>query len=95
MQSVENKTVLVRALVSQSILEIRMKVVGQNAFLTVTAHQIEHVSEINVRIHVRELVAKMLNVKLSTIYQHVHASKVTQEIPLDSVISFLQVRIYS
>jgi hypothetical protein len=64
MHNVENKTVQELVLALRIILEIHMKVAGQNVFSTPTAHPTKHASVINAKIPAQELVDRMQIAKL-------------------------------
>lgn len=86
MQFAENKMALVLVYVFKIILEIPTKIVALNVFLTLTVHRIEHVFEINVAIHVPELVDKVQYVKLLIICHLVLVFLVIPAIHSDTVI---------
>lgn len=83
---VGSKMVLVHVYVYKIILEILMKIVVLNVSLTLTVHQIEHVFEINVKIHVPELADKVQYVKLLIICHLVLVFLVIPVIHSDTVI---------
>lgn len=69
----------------QNIMEIHTQDVGLNALSAMIARETKHACVTNVLIHVQELVVKMLNVKLSTIFLHAHVLKVWSEMHLHNV----------
>lgn len=81
----KNKMARVLVHASPNTLEIHTKDVDPNVFLIPIVHQIEHVLEINVKIHVLAHVVRMLIVRLLTICLLAHVAKVTLVIHTDIV----------
>lgn len=88
MQFAENKMVLEHVLVLMNILEILTKDADLNVFSTLIAHQISLVFVINVKIHVQELVVKMLFAKSLITCPLVVVSLDILEIPSDIAMSY-------
>lgn len=85
MHYVKNKIMLVPAFVYLNIMEILMKDVDLSVWLILTVMLTKHAWQTNVKTHVQELVAVMLNVKLLTTYQCALVYLVILEIHLNTV----------